>query len=161
MSSVTLYAWLTGAGCWQRGLEPSLHDLVEWDWVQIFLQNKYGGECRLGRAMSFWSVLGFPASKHQERVSMNFFNGPFGHQEAWCEQFIGDFIYRDSEFTSHCRIAAKTNLLLFFPARFTHTRYSSRMVDRFLNWGDHGKPKSGKIEGRCQPPPPPPPCSWQ
>ena len=99
MSSVTLYAWLTGAGCWQRGLEPSLHDLVEWDWVQIFLQNKYGGECRLGRAMSFWSVLGFPASKHQERVSMNFFNGPFGHQEAWCEQFIGDFIYRDLEFS--------------------------------------------------------------
>ena len=23
-----------------------------------------------------------------------------------CEQFIGDFIYRDSEFTSYCRIAA-------------------------------------------------------
>ena len=32
--------------------------------------------------MSFWSVLGFPVSKHQEKVSMNFFNGPFGHQEA-------------------------------------------------------------------------------
>ena len=26
------------------------------------------------------------------------------------------------------------------------------MIDRFLNWGDHGKPKSGKIKGRCQPP---------
>ena len=75
-----------------------------------------------------------------------------------CEQFIGDFIYRDSEFTSHCRIAAKTNLLLLFAARFTHARYSSRMVDRFLNWDDHGKPKNFKIEGRCQPPPPPP-CS--
>ena len=50
--------------------------------VQIFLQNKYGGECRFGRAMSFWSVFGFPASKHQEKVSMTFFNGPFGHQEA-------------------------------------------------------------------------------
>ena len=74
-----------------------------------------------------------------------------------CEQFIGDFIYRDSEFTSHCRIAAKTNLLLLlFAACFTHARYSSRMVDRFLNWGDHGKPKNGKIEGRCQPPPPRP-----
>ena len=70
-----------------------------------------------------------------------------------CEQFIGDFIYSDSEFTSYCRIAAKTNLLLLFPARFTHARYSSRKVDRFLNWGDHGKSKSGKIRGRCHPPP--------
>ena len=58
-----------------------------------------------------------------------------------------------SKFTSHCRIAAKTNfLMLFFLARFAHARYSSRMIDRFLNWGDHGKPKSGKIKGRCQPP---------
>ena len=59
-----------------------------------------------------------------------------------------------SEFTFfiHCRIAAKTNFLLLFPARFAHARYSSRMIDRFLNWGDHGKPKSGKIKGRCQPP---------
>ena len=55
-----------------------------------------------------------------------------------------------SEFTSsHCRVAAKTNFLLLFPARFAHARYSSRMIDRFLNWGDHGKPKSGKIKGRC------------
>ena len=75
-----------------------------------------------------------------------------------CEQFIGDFIYRDSEFTSHCRIAAKTNLLLFYPACFRHARYGSRMVDRFLNWGDHGKPKSGKIKGLCQSLPPTP-CS--
>ena len=58
-----------------------------------------------------------------------------------------------SEFTSHCRIAAKTNsLVLLFPARFAHARYSSRMIDRFLNWGDHGKPKSGKIKGRYKPP---------
>ena len=58
-----------------------------------------------------------------------------------------------SEFTSHCRVAAKTNFLLFlFPARFAHARYNSRMIDRFLNWGDHGKPESGKIKGRCQPP---------
>ena len=57
-----------------------------------------------------------------------------------------------SEFTSHCRIAAKTNFLMLFPARFAHARYSSRMIDRFLNWGDHGKPKSGKVKGRCQPP---------
>ena len=38
------------------------------------------------------------------------------------------------------------------PARFAHARYSSRMIDRFLNWGDDEKPKSGKIKGRCQPP---------
>ena len=44
------------------------------------------------------------------------------------------------------------SLLLFFPAGFAHARYSSRMTDRFLNQGDHGKPKSGKIKGRCQPP---------
>ena len=58
-----------------------------------------------------------------------------------------------SKFTSHCRISAKTNfLMLLFLARFAHARYSSRMIDRFLNWGNHGKPKSGKIKGRCQPP---------
>ena len=54
----------------------------------------------------------------------------------------------NSEFTSHCRIVAKTNILLLFSARFAHACYSSRMIDRFLNWGDHGKPKSGKIKGR-------------
>ena len=60
-----------------------------------------------------------------------------------------------SEFTSHCWIAAKMNflMLLLFPARFAHARYWSRMIDRFLNWGNHGKSKSGKIKGRCQPPP--------
>ena len=42
-------------------------------------------------------------------------------------------------------------MLLLFSARFAHARYSSRMIDRFLNWGDHGKPKSGKIKGLCQP----------
>ena len=58
------------------------------------------------------------------------------------------------EFTSHCRIATKTNflMLLLFSACFAHARYRSRMIDRFLNWGDHGKPKSGKIKGRCQSP---------
>ena len=56
-----------------------------------------------------------------------------------------------SKFTSHFGIAAKTNLLLF-PTRYTHARYTSWMIDRFLNWGDHGKAKSGKIKGRCQPP---------
>ena len=45
--------------------------------------------------------------------------------------------------------AAKTNVL--FPACFAHARYSSWMIGRFLNLGDHGKPKSGKIKGRCQP----------
>ena len=60
----------------------------------------------------------------------------------------------ESKLTPHSRIAAKTNflMLLLFSASFAHARYSSRMIDRFLNWGDHGKPKSGKIKGRCQPP---------
>ena len=58
---------------------PQLRNSAEWDWVQIFLENKFGGECRHGRMMSFCSVLSFPAYKYQEKVSMNFFNGPFGH----------------------------------------------------------------------------------
>ena len=52
------------------------------DRVQIFLENKYGRECGHGRTRSFCSVLSFPAYKYQEKVSMNFFNGLFGHQEA-------------------------------------------------------------------------------
>ena len=50
----------------------------------IFLQNKYGGECRHGGTMRFCSVLSFPASKHHEKVFENIFNGIFGHQEACC-----------------------------------------------------------------------------
>ena len=34
--------------------------------------------------MSFCSVLSFPASKHQEKVFKNIFNGVFGHQDAGC-----------------------------------------------------------------------------
>ena len=63
---------------------PQLRNLSEWDWVQIFLQNNYGGECRHGRTTSFCPVLCFQASKHEEKVSFNSFNGPFGHQQAWC-----------------------------------------------------------------------------
>ena len=44
---------------------PQLRNLAEWDWVPIFLHDKYGGECRHGRTMSFCLVLRFPASKHQ------------------------------------------------------------------------------------------------
>ena len=51
-----------------------------------------------------------------------------------------------SELISHCRIAGKTNLI---SARFARARC---MIDRFLNWGDHGKPESGKIKGHCHPP---------
>ena len=54
------------------------------DLVQIFLENKYGRECWHGRTRSFCSVLSFPAYKYQEKVSMNFFNGLFGHPEVWC-----------------------------------------------------------------------------
>ena len=63
---------------------PQLRNLAEWDWVPIFLQNKYGGECRHGRTMGFCSVLSFLASKRKEKVFVYFFNGIFGHREAWC-----------------------------------------------------------------------------
>ena len=33
-----------------------------------------------------------------------------------------------------------------------HARCGSQMIDRFLCWGDHGNPKSGKIKDRCCPP---------
>ena len=66
-----------------------------------------------------------------------------------------------SEFPSHCRIAAKTNFLLLFPARFAHARYSSRMIDRFLNWGESRstrtitflipQKKTGTVQGKYQP----------
>ena len=37
-------------------------------------------------------------------------------------------------------------------SHFAHARYGFRMIDRFLYWGDHHFPKSGKIKGSCQPP---------
>ena len=63
---------------------PQLRNLAEWDWVPIFHQNKYGGECGHWKMMSFCSVLRFTASKHQEKVFMNFSHEIFGYQEAWC-----------------------------------------------------------------------------
>ena len=42
---------------------------------------------------------------------------------------------------------AKTNFfLLLFQARFSHARCSSRTIERFRNWGDHGKPKGARSE---------------
>ena len=84
-----------GAGCevWNRvymiapvspDVSPQERNLAEWDWVPIFLQNKYGGECRHGKTMTFCSVLSFPASKHQENVFMIFCYGRLRHQEACC-----------------------------------------------------------------------------
>jgi hypothetical protein len=40
-------------------------------------------------------------------------------------------------------------------SRYAHARYGSQMIDRFLYWGDHQKPKSGEIKDRCQSPPRP------
>ena len=37
------------------------------------------------------------------------------------------------------------------PSHFAHARYGFRMIDRFLYWGDHAFPKSGKIKDSCQP----------
>ena len=50
---------------------PQWRNLAEWEWVPIFLQYKFSGECRHGRTVSFCSDLGFPASKHQEKVFVN------------------------------------------------------------------------------------------
>ena len=81
--SVTLLPCYQGGLAARSGTEftwsPQLRNSAEWDWVQIFLENKYGGECRHGRTMSFCSILSCPAYKYQEKVSMNFYNGPFGH----------------------------------------------------------------------------------
>ena len=78
----------------------------------IFLQNKYGGESRHGGTMSFCSVLSFPASKHQEKVFKNIFNGIFGHQRrdiwtvhrwlqlSWFSISASSVIYKLREFSS-------------------------------------------------------------
>ena len=86
--------------------------------------------CRLAAKMSF--LMFFPFSSPEPIVSWS----------RGRETRVG---YKLS------RVALGTRML-FFPARFAHARYSSRVIDRFLNWGDHGKPKSGKIKGRCQHP---------
>ena len=63
----------------------------------IFLQNKYGGECRHGGTMSFCSVLSFPASKHQEKVFKNIFKWNFWTSGGvMYEQFMDDYTQRDS-----------------------------------------------------------------
>ena len=91
---------------------PQLRNLAEWDWVPFFLQNKYGGEGRHGGTMSFCSVLSFPASKHQEKVFKNIFNGIFGHQRrdiwtvhgwlqlSWFSISASSVIYKLREFSS-------------------------------------------------------------
>ena len=55
-------------------------------WLSANFPSKqlWDGECRHGRTTSFCSALSFQGSKHEEKVSLNFFNGPFGHQEACC-----------------------------------------------------------------------------
>ena len=90
-----------GAGreVWNLTWSPLLRNLSEWDWVPVFLQNKYGGDCRHGRAMSFCSVLSFPASKHQERFSWTFLIRNFWTSRGMMymyERFIGDFTFPDS-----------------------------------------------------------------
>ena len=60
----------------------------------IFLQNKYGGECRHGGTMSFCSVLSFPASKHQEKISRLFLWNLWTSGGVMYERFMGDYTYR-------------------------------------------------------------------
>ena len=69
----TIQGGLQGGLAARSGTEftwsPQLRNLAEWDWVPNFLDNKhlnkYGGECRHERTMSFCSLLRIPASKHQ------------------------------------------------------------------------------------------------
>ena len=61
----------------------------------IFLLNKYGGECRHGRTMSFAQVLPRPITKNRfSIILLREFWTPGG---VMYEQFMGDFTYRDSE----------------------------------------------------------------
>ena len=60
----------------------------------IFLQNKYGGECRHGGTMNFCSVLSFPASKHQEKISILFLMEFWTSGGVMYEQFMGDYTDR-------------------------------------------------------------------
>ena len=61
-------------GGWQQGLEPSLHDYFPSKQIWWRMHTWKDDEVLLG--------LSFPASKHQEKVFMNFFNRIFGHQEV-------------------------------------------------------------------------------
>ena len=46
--------------------------------MPVFLQNKYGEECRHGRTMSFCSVLCFPGCEgHEEQSIVTFLVPPF------------------------------------------------------------------------------------
>ena len=104
---------------------PQLRNLAKWDWAPIFLQNKYGGECGHGKMMSFCSVLRFMASKHQEKVFMNFCHDIFGHQDdvwtvhewlrsSWLGTLASSVIYKLREFSSDQPQGSLLHLLYIF-----------------------------------------------
>ena len=70
----------------QGGLEPYMIAPVK-KFVRVRLSTSFPSK-QIWRRMQTWKddefLLGFcfPAYKYQEKVSMDFFNGPFGHQEA-------------------------------------------------------------------------------
>ena len=123
-------------GCGQGGLaarsgteftwSPQLRNLAEWDWVPIFLRNKYGGECGHGKMMSFCSVLRFTASKHQEKVFMNFFHESLDirrrdvwtvHEwlrSSWFGTLASSVIYKLREFSSDQPQGSLLHLLYIF-----------------------------------------------
>ena len=127
-------AWVEsrGAGS-ESGTEftwsPQLRNLAEWDWVPIFLQNKYGGECRHWRTMSFCSVLSFTASEKvfEKRFSwtqllMEFLD--IRRRDVWtvhewlCSSWFGTLassvIYKLREFSSDQPQGSLLHLLYIF-----------------------------------------------
>ena len=98
LNILTSFLWSirvqTIENCWPGGAGSEVWNRVymiapvkKFDRVRLSTnchQNKYGGECGHRKMMSFCSVLRFTASKHQEKVFMNFSHEIFGYQEAWC-----------------------------------------------------------------------------
>ena len=56
-----------------------------------------------------------------------------------------------SDFISTLSNRCEDNRLVRSLFRTCYCSYSSWIIDRFLNWGDHGKSKRGKIKCRWQP----------
>ena len=65
----------------------------------------------------------------------------------WLQQSRKKAMTNRTRIIKASRIAATMSFLLFFPARFAHARYSSRMIDRFLNWGDHAEKRHQRGAG--------------
>ena len=57
---------------WSPQFSPQLRNSAEWDWVQIFLGNKYGGEWRHDMEGDDEFLLGFPRTNIKRRFLWTF-----------------------------------------------------------------------------------------